>query len=105
MQLTLQKLIPVPLRERVNTYTSGIWKDNVVLNEGEYVFVQAPSGTGKTTLIHILYNLRKDYEGNVRWGEKDLFALTTEDVATLRTKQVSVIFQDMRLFPGISTWE
>jgi ABC-type lipoprotein export system ATPase subunit len=105
MQLALQQLIPLPLRDRVNSYSSGIWKEAVTFNKGEYVFVQAPSGTGKTTLIHILYNLRKDHEGNVRWGDKELSKLSSEEIAQLRTKQVSVIFQDMRLFPDITTWE
>jgi putative ABC transport system ATP-binding protein len=105
MQLSLKGVIPVPLREKVNTYQSGIWKSNLTLNEGEYVFVQAPSGTGKTTLIHILYGLRKDYEGEVNWASINLTAADKETVAGLRTNGLSVIFQDMRLFPELTALE
>ncbi len=105
MQLTLQGIIPVPLREKVNNYQSGIWKSNLTLNKGEFVFIQAPSGTGKTTLIHILYGLRKDYQGDIKWNESSLVTAGNEVLANLRTTNISVIFQDMRLFPELTAWE
>jgi len=104
MQLSLQGVIPIPLREKVNA-TSGMWKSNISFNKGEYIFIQAPSGTGKTTLIHILYALRKDYEGVVSWGNNNLTATSNETLAGLRMNNVSVIFQDMRLFPELTAWE
>ena len=105
MQLSLQGVIPVPLREKVANYKSGFWNNAVLLNKGEYVFVQAPSGTGKTTLIHILYGLRKDYEGEVKWNTHVLKNTDNEVLAGLRTNGISVIFQDMRLFPDLTAWE
>jgi putative ABC transport system ATP-binding protein len=105
MQLSLQAVVPVPLREKVMAGKSGMWNSAVSFNKGEYVFVQAPSGTGKTTLIHILYGLRKDYEGNVQWGGRTMAATGKEELANLRTKNISVIFQDMRLFPELTAWE
>ena len=105
MQLSLQGIVPVPLREKVNNYQSGLWKTERLLNKPEYLFVQAPSGTGKTTLIHILYGLRKDYEGDVKWGTNALKAIDSESLSTLRTNNISVIFQDMRLFPELTAWE
>ena len=105
MQLSLQGIIPVPLREKVNAYQSGIWKSSLTFNKGEYIFVQAPSGTGKTTLIHILYGLRTDYEGTVKWNNELLRPMSKENLAKLRMEPISVIFQDMRLFPELTTWE
>jgi len=105
MQLSLSGLIPVPLREKINGYQSGIWKNSLLLDKGSSVFIQAPSGTGKTTLIHILYGLRKDYEGEVKWGDNILSSTDDETLARLRTRSISVIFQDMRLFPELTAWE
>ena len=105
MKLSLQGVIPVPLREKVTIGKSGMWNTSVSFNKGEYVFVQAPSGTGKTTLIHILYGMRNDYTGDVKWQEKPLSTTDNETLAVLRTKNISVIFQDMRLFPELTAWE
>jgi len=105
MQLSLQGVIPIPLREKVTAKNSGMWNTSVSLNKGECVFIQAPSGTGKTTLVHILYGLRTDYEGNVKWNDHTLKTTDKETLATLRANNISVIFQDMRLFPELSAWE
>jgi len=68
-------------------------------------FVRAPSGTGKTTLVHILYHLRKDHEGSVQWGDINMSAIGPEELAALRSNNISIIFQDMRLFPELTAWE
>ena len=105
MQLSLQGIIPVPLREKINTYQSDIWNTSRTFKKGEYVFIQAPSGTGKTTLIHVLYGLRRDYAGSVKWGNTGIADTDNETLAGLRTDNISVIFQDMRLFPELTAWE
>ncbi len=105
MQLSLQGVVPVPLREKINTYQSGIWNGSRDFKQGEYIFIQAPSGTGKTTLVHILYGLRKDYEGHVGWDNTDITTADSETMARLRAGSLSVIFQDMRLFPELTAWQ
>jgi len=105
MRLTLEQVLPIPLRDKVNSYNSGVWKQNLELHKGEHIFVQAPSGTGKTTLIHSLYGMRKDYEGTVRWNDHNIATINNENLSNLRTNSISVIFQDMRLFPELTAWE
>ncbi len=105
MQLTLHQLIPIPLRDQTVRKGSEIWGREVAITSGEQVFVKAPSGTGKTTLIYILYGLRRDYEGAVRWGATELKGLDGAGFAALRAGGISIVFQDLRLFPGLTTWE
>lgn len=105
MRLSLEKLIPVPLKDRINEYNSWIWNQELVFNSGERISIQAPSGTGKTTLIHFLYGLRKDYEGKIYWSALNMSAINTEQLSQIRASYVSVIFQDMRLFPELTAWE
>lgn len=105
MTLSIEQLLPIPLKEKLRTSTSDVWLKNCTLSSAEYTAIQAPSGTGKTTLIHFLYGLRTDYEGLVFWNKKDLREFSAEEMAVLRAKEVSVIFQDMRLFPDVTAWE
>lgn len=58
----------------------------------------APSGTGKTSLIHFIYGLRKDYSGSVFYDDTDIKKLSTESFSTFRQNKISIIFQDLRLF-------
>jgi ABC-type lipoprotein export system ATPase subunit len=105
MQLSLSGLVPVPLREKMNARQSGVWQQQILFAPGAAVFIQAPSGTGKTTLMHVLYGLRRDYEGQVHWGNNELKKLDAAALAKLRAGAVSIIFQDLRLFPELTTWE
>jgi ABC-type lipoprotein export system ATPase subunit len=105
LPLAIQNLLPIPLRERLSGRSSAIWNTSVTWSNKEHIFIQAPSGTGKTTLIHMLCGLRTDYEGNVQWGGKKLSTFDGEALSALRTKDLSVIFQDMRLFPALTAWQ
>ncbi|MES2703033.1 MAG: ATP-binding cassette domain-containing protein [Bacteroidota bacterium] len=105
MQLSLQGVVPIPLREKIAAGRSAVWNSTVSFSKGEYLFVQAPSGTGKTTLVHVLYGLRNDYTGSVKWNSHELAKTDAETIAGLRARNLSVIFQDMRLFPELTAWE
>jgi putative ABC transport system ATP-binding protein len=73
MQLQLQNIIPIPLKDIFLQRNSDVWNNPLQFNNGEYVKIKAPSGTGKTTFVHIIYKLRKDYEGDVFMIIKILF--------------------------------
>ncbi len=105
MQLTFQKIVPIPLKDRPALGRSEVWNRDFILNKGEHVFVKAPSGTGKTTLIHIMYGLRRDFAGAALWNKDNIAQLNPEKVAKLRTSNLSIIFQDLRLFPELTALE
>ena len=105
MQLKISGLVPIPLKDKLLQRPSGIWNADLVFNKGDRVKINAPSGTGKTTLVHILYKLRHDYEGHVYWNDKNLTAIAEDELAVLRQQKVSIIFQDMRLFENLTARE
>lgn len=105
MQIQLQQLVPIPLKDKFLHRTSDVWNTNVVCNDGEWVKIKAPSGTGKTTFVHMLYKLRNDYEGTVLWNNKNLKQINGDALAQLRQQEISIIFQDMRLFPHLTARE
>ncbi len=105
MTIALDQIIPVPLKDRFSQRKSDIWNNILKLEQGEFVKIKAPSGTGKTTLVHILYKLRNDFEGDVRIDNTSLLNIKEDELATLRQQHISIIFQDLRLFPNLTARE
>jgi ABC-type lipoprotein export system ATPase subunit len=105
MLLTMHHIVPDYLQQSLKGPVSAIWGANVSIQQGELVSVQAPSGAGKTTFVQLLYGLRKDYSGTAQWD--DLAANTTdaEALAALRTNNLSIVFQDLRLFGELTAME
>ncbi len=77
---------------------SDIWLQSIEIAKGERVHVQAPSGTGKTSLTHFLYGLRSEYVGDILYSGTNLRSMDADRLADLRREKLSVVFQDMRLF-------
>ena len=105
MQLSLQKIIPVPLKDKLLHRNSDIWNNNLQFQASDYIKIKAPSGSGKTTFVHIIYKLRNDYEGSVLWNDHNLSKIEAEELAGLRQHNISIIFQDLRLFPHLTARE
>ncbi len=104
--IMLDHLMPVPLEERLSQNESTqIWNKKLAFSEGEWIKITAPSGTGKTTFMHILYALRFDYTGNVILNQQNIRNLTADELSAIRKQKLSVIFQDLKLFPHISARE
>jgi len=98
MQIQLQQLVPTFI-EAEKISNSQIWNSNVVFNAGEKIQIVAPSGSGKTSLIHFLYGLRKDYTGAITYDNNTISNFNAEIFARYRQQNISIVFQDMRLFP------
>jgi len=97
MQISLQQVAPTFI-ETGNFSSSQVWNSTIVFNTGEKIQIVAPSGSGKTSLIHFLYGLRKDYSGSIAFNEKKIYGFNAEDFASYRQKHISIVFQDLRLF-------
>ncbi len=105
MKIELYDIVPIPLRDRFPEKKSEVWNTRLTLESGVYCKIKAPSGTGKTTLIHILYSTRYDYQGSLFFDQKELSAFSDEELAMLRQNRLSIVFQDLRLFPNLTARE
>ncbi|HOZ80439.1 MAG TPA: ATP-binding cassette domain-containing protein [Ferruginibacter sp.] len=97
MQISLKKILPVFFSQQPAA-NSQIWQQEVVFNKGEYIHIIAPSGSGKTSLVHFLYGLKKDYNGEILYNNESLKEFNAEKLALWRQQHISIVFQDMRLF-------
>lgn len=105
MRLSLEHIVPHPLKEQINSYNSWVWNQKLDFNKGEHIFIQAPSGTGKSTLMHMLYGLRKDYSGKIHWSAYNMSNVKAEQLSQMRASSISIVFQDLRLFPELTALE
>jgi ABC-type lipoprotein export system ATPase subunit len=105
MTIELDHIIPTPLKDRFLQRSSDVWNTTVQFNQGEFIKIKAPSGTGKTTFIHILYKLRYDYTGTISFDHKATTEYSENELAVFRQSKISIVFQDLRLFPNLTAYE
>ena len=98
MTINLQDVLPSYFEES-RRQQSEVWGKQLVFNKGEYIKIVAPSGSGKSSLTHFLYGMRNEYNGNLLYDKANLKSFTVEDFARYRKDHISIVFQDLRLFP------
>jgi ABC-type lipoprotein export system ATPase subunit len=104
MIIDFQGLIPFPLKE-TNIEASEVWERDISFNSGNTYLVSAESGKGKTTLLHCIYGLRKDYEGEVLIDSEPISALSQNELLKLRKNNISIVPQGLFLFDELSYYE
>jgi putative ABC transport system ATP-binding protein len=104
MQLYLNNLLPTYFPD-TRRQTSEVWGRNLTFDAGDMVKIVAPSGSGKTSLMHFLYGLRNDYNGEIKYGNDPIKRFTAEDFAIQRKDNVSIVLQDLRLLPEQTVYE
>jgi putative ABC transport system ATP-binding protein len=77
--------------------------DDVTLSveQGEFVAVVGPSGSGKSSLLFALGGISEPTSGTVRLGETDVYSLGPSDRAALRRTEVGFVFQTFNLVPWL----
>lgn len=98
MALHLQNILPTYF-DSSKAAQSEVWGKDLLFQKGEYIKIVAPSGSGKTSLMHFLYGMRHDYNGTITWLERPTRQFTIEQMASLRKDHLSIVLQDLRLFP------
>lgn len=104
MIIDFQGLIPFPLKE-ANYEVSEVWGRDISFKTGNTYLVSAESGKGKTTLLHCIYGLRKDYDGIVSIDGKSLSTISQSELLKLRKNQISIVPQGLFLFDELSYFE
>ncbi len=72
---------------------------------GEMVAVVGESGTGKSTLLHLLGALDRPTEGTVRFRGEDVFEKDDEALADFRNRAIGFVFQFHHLLPEFTAAE
>ena len=84
---------------------SDIWKSQVTFERGKTYLVEADSGKGKSTFCSYIIGYRMDYSGRVTFDHEDVKAFSPSRWADIRQKHVSLLFQELRMFPELTAME
>ena len=77
---------------------------DLVIPEGDFVFLVGPSGAGKSTLIKLLIRDEVATRGAVVLDGQDVAQLGRRQVPKMRRK-IGIIFQDFKLLPSKTVCE
>lgn len=97
MQIKIDGLEPVFIEKNQLT-DSEIWMQEITIPKGQHLHIVAPSGTGKTSLIHFIYGLNSNYRGRIFYDSKEIREFSAEDFSSYRQTNISIVFQDLKLF-------
>ena len=84
---------------------SDVWLKDIIFEKGKTYLLEANSGTGKSSLCSFVYGYRKDYQGRIFFDEQNILQLTVKQWVDQRKKHLSLLWQDLRLFPELSAFE
>lgn len=104
MTIGFYNVTPAPLAGVLDLHTN-IWEKECTFEPRKQYNIVAPSGKGKSTFLHCIYGLRFDYTGKVQINERDVKKLTHNQWAELRQDQISMVYQDLRLFLHLTALE
>jgi putative ABC transport system ATP-binding protein len=72
------------------------------LGRGDFVALMGPSGCGKSTLLHLCGAMDRPTSGHVRFEDRDLAALSDDELTRLRRERVGFVFQFFNLLPTLT---
>ena len=78
---------------------------NLTVEKGETLAVVGASGSGKSTLLHIMGGVDSPTSGKVIIEDKDITALTDEQMSVFRRRKIGFVFQAYHLIPVLTVEE
>ncbi len=102
--IKLQKTLPQVFAQQPDIQ-SDIWHQELAFEKGHLYLVEASSGTGKSSLCSYLYGHRSDYLGTIMFDDRDIRSFSISEWTHLRQRNLSLLWQELRLFPELTAWE
>ena len=102
--ITLDNTLPKVFLQRTDLQ-SDVWRKQVTIERGKTYLIEASSGTGKSSLCSFIIGYRHDYDGSILFDGKDCRQSRTKDWIRLRQRHISMLFQELRLFPELTAME
>ncbi len=75
------------------------------VRQGEMAVIRGASGTGKSTLLHILATLDKPDSGKIEYDGVDIKTMNNKELANFRNSRVGFVYQFHNLLPEFTALE
>ena len=90
--------------KRYKNGTNALYDINLSVDQGEFVYVIGPTGSGKSTLIKLVDAEEMCTKGNVKVVGIDVGELSKRQIPIYR-RNIGVVFQDYKLLPHLTVFE
>ena len=88
-----------------NTLVKALDNINLNIKKGEFVAIVGPSGSGKSSLLHILGAVDRPTSGKVYIDGVDVFNCSEDELAIFRRRKIGLIYQFYNLVPILNVVE
>ena len=78
---------------------------DIAIKKGEFTAIVGKSGSGNSTLLHLLGGLDYPTSGKVWVKDADIFSMKEEELAVFRRRKIGFVFQAFNLVSSINVWE
>jgi cell division transport system ATP-binding protein len=107
VELSIPEEYMIDIHEVSYTYPNGVQalhNVSLLVNKGNFSFLVGPTGSGKSTILRLIYREIFPSKGEIFVDNKEITELTRSNIPHLRRK-MGVIFQDFKLLPQKTVYE
>lgn len=104
-EIRLKGLLPAVFDDtagRSRFEASQVFLADLTLRRGNTYCINATSGTGKTSLCGFLYGSRRDYAGDIFFGDVNARSLGIDDWCDMRRLHLAYLPQELEIFDELS---
>lgn len=102
--IELKSILPNVFATR-SEINSDVWHKEVKFDRDNIYLINAPSGTGKSSLCSFIFGYRNDYGGRILFDQTNIRQYSSNAWNQCRQREISVVFQDLKLFDELTVME
>ena len=80
-------------------------KANLTIAPGDFISIIGPSGSGTSTLLHLLSGLDHPTSGSLTYDGQEIYTLPDKELSAFRRRLMGFIFQQFNLLPVLTARE